>query len=259
MVFITSSMSGCIFDSKKDFTDENSISNDCSQVNQSGVVLTFDDRKNLETWNASREMFKKYNVKATFFVDRWHTLNDSDINILRALTLEGHEIGFHTQNHADYFKYLENNSSAIAYYDHEILPGLEIMSQFGFYPTSFAYPNGHRDAEIDELLFSKFSVLRGTRSNANNSNHWMSSCLKYDVFRSYHLPHSDLNVGEYEDRNKTIQSKLEIMRTDESALLLLNGHGIAGGGYPVSNDYLSDLFKQLNQENIPTFLISELI
>ncbi len=252
------SLFGCISDVEEIQFEVPFSDDDCVKIKQSGVVISFDDRKNIDAWNQSRELFQKYNIKATFFVDKWHTLNESEISILSNLSFDGHEIGYHTGNHSDYFKYLENNLSARDYYELEVLPGIETMKNYGFHPTSFAYPNGHRDNDIDALLFANFSSLRGTRTNVNGSNHWMTDCANFDVYRSYHFPHSDLNESDYQIRNITIQSNLEKIKNNGTSIFVINGHGIVSGGFPVSDQYLTDFFKYLNEEKIPTLLFSEL-
>ena len=52
-------------------------------------------------------------VKATFFVDRWNKLDSWEIEILNNLSKDGHEIGFHSRSHGDYFEFLEQNNIVV--------------------------------------------------------------------------------------------------------------------------------------------------
>ena len=85
-----------------DEIDEESTSDDeCTNPTERGVVLSFDDRKNIQSWNESREYLNSRGVKATFFVDNWGTIEDWELEILRNLSSDGHEIGFHSTSHGD--------------------------------------------------------------------------------------------------------------------------------------------------------------
>jgi peptidoglycan/xylan/chitin deacetylase (PgdA/CDA1 family) len=220
----------------------------CNYPTERGVVLSFDDRKNIQSWNESREFFDSRGVKATFFVDNWDTIEDWELEILRNLSSDGHEIGFHSTSHGDYYDFLEQNLTADDYFESEIIAGLELMESYGFFPTSFAYPRGHRDTEIDELILNEFSVLRGTRSNVNGSESWMAECKDLSVFRSFSLTDEDTKWIPH-SFNESEESKISI---------LLNGHGIGGGGYPISYDELEYLINEIERFDLSFLLMSEL-
>ena len=47
----------------------------------------------------------------------------------------------------------------MAYYEHEILNGTQLMEEAGYESESFAYPMGSRDVVIDALILQNYSVL----------------------------------------------------------------------------------------------------
>ena len=116
LVVFCITLPGCII---TDDTEEVSRSDDTPEISEClnpakrGIVLSFDDSINIESWNESRPTFERYNATATFFVDRWDDLTTEEIEILTILEEEGHEIGFHGTNHRDYFQFTsgEKNES----------------------------------------------------------------------------------------------------------------------------------------------------
>lgn len=228
--------------------NSSSGANECTNPTERGVILSFDDRKNIQSWNESREYLNSRGVKATFFVDNWGTIEDWELEILRNLSSDGHEIGFHSTSHGDYNDFLDQNLTADDYFEIEILPGLESMESNGFFPTSFAYPRGHRDVEIDRLILSEFSLLRGTRTNVNGSESWMAQCKDLSVFRSFSLFDEDKHWISHAF-NESVESQMSI---------LLYGHGIDGGGYPISIDDFDKLVDEIERLELPYLLISDL-
>jgi hypothetical protein len=211
-------------------------------------VLSFDDRKNIESWGNSRELLNSRGVKATFFVDNWGTINDWELEILNNLSSDGHEIGYHSTSHGDYYDFLEQNLTAENYFQMEIIEGLELMESYGYLPTSFAYPRGHRNTDIDELALTEFSVLRGTRTNINGSESWMAECKDLSVFRSFSLTSNETHWIPYAF-NKSQESAISI---------LLNGHGIGEGGYAISMDAMENLITEIEKFELPYLLMSDL-
>ena len=228
---------------------------ECTNPAEKGVILSFDDRKNIHSWNESREYFNTRGVKATFFVDNWGTITDWEIEILRNLSLDGHEIGFHSTSHADYYDYLEQNLTAEDYLEVEILPGLESMKKRGFHPTSFAYPMGHRDVDLDKLILDHFSVIRGTRSNTDGSESWMLKCEDLRVYRSFPLVVEGDSQERLEDKEYWTKFALNEVQNN-SLTLIFNGHGVEGGGFSTSIESLDKLIDEIERLELPYLLIS---
>ncbi len=137
-----------------------------SSINQyeeeidSGVIFSFDDYS-VESWCRADSIFITQGWRATFCITKFHNISQTDKNKLLQLQSEGHEIAFHGTHHirAAYFL---NKHTPQEYLDYEILPDLNLMKDYGFDITSFAYPGGVRDNISDSILWNYFDVLRGT-------------------------------------------------------------------------------------------------
>lgn len=128
--------------------------------NNAGVVLTFDDR-NIDDWYSARTIFKRYGVKSTFCIFHFDKLTDDEINKLKILKEEGHEIACHGLNHLNATEFCKSNTIK-EYIETEIVPAINIMEEKGFKPRSFAYPHGANTIKIDAELLNYFKVLRDT-------------------------------------------------------------------------------------------------
>ena len=61
------------------------------------LFLTFDDWGTEQSLNELLYVLEKHNVKATFFITTQHV--DSNPNLLRAIAVQGHQVGSHTNGH----------------------------------------------------------------------------------------------------------------------------------------------------------------
>ncbi|MFE3869384.1 polysaccharide deacetylase family protein [Flavobacterium sp. LS2P90] len=125
-----------------------------------GVVISFDDTSINEWFNADK-ILRKYSWKATFCVSKINTLNRSEIKELLQLQKKGHEIADHGFHHFNAPKFVSKNG-VDAYIKQEINPMLALMHFYNFKITSFAYPFGFRNANIDKAPLKKFKIIRGT-------------------------------------------------------------------------------------------------
>jgi peptidoglycan/xylan/chitin deacetylase (PgdA/CDA1 family) len=128
------------------------------RTDSGGVAFTFDDRY-VDQWFQHRDLFNKYNVKATFFITQPMKLDDDMIAKLKILQADGHEIACHGFNHTDATTY---ENAAQQYIEKEILPAIEMLRELGFSVQSFAYPYGKFFPELDALLLSYFQYVRKT-------------------------------------------------------------------------------------------------
>jgi peptidoglycan/xylan/chitin deacetylase (PgdA/CDA1 family) len=127
-----------------------------------GVALTFDDIF-IDDWFAARDLFKKYDAHVTFFVSEFANRNESQINKLKQLQSDGHEIAFHGTQHRNAADYLKNHS-VNEYINDEIIPGVNMMRKQGLNPVDFSYPYGVRNDSLTEPLKSYFLHTRGIHS-----------------------------------------------------------------------------------------------
>ncbi len=241
LIIIATSFSGCIGETS------NILENNCIQKAKKGIALSFDDSNNINYWDLNREYFIENNLTATFFIDHFSTLSENEKNILYNLQNEGHEIGLHTANHSDYFIY---EGSSQSYYEEEVLSSKLLMEEFGYNIESFAYPHGHRNVEIDNLLLQEISVLRGTRANENNSQPWLTDCEDGGVFRA-------ISVSDSQNNIEKIIENLTIVSTSEMTILLYS-HGINSTGDGISFTNLTLIVDEALRLNIPWLKMSDL-
>ena len=134
----------------------------CGPVSQppaAGIALSFDDRF-VQEWAKLRPLFKKYDARATFYVTQFDSLKPEEIEILRQLQADGHEIGAHGATHARSIDYVWQHSMN-DYFKNEIEAELEPMKKAGLKVSTFAHPGGQQIWFIDQkLLKNYFCLLR---------------------------------------------------------------------------------------------------
>lgn len=124
----------------------------------SGICISFDDRT-VDEWFELRELYNRYNARLTFFVTRFDSLTPAQVEKLRILQSDGHEIGFHGALHVISEHYIQEHSME-EYLRNEIMNGIDMMNQKGFYPTSFSYPYSAKYTGTDEELLKYFYIVR---------------------------------------------------------------------------------------------------
>ena len=112
-------------------------------------VLTLDDQKHLESWWNNREIFSQHDISITLFIDRTSQLNDTEWTWIESFHADGHEIGMHGSNHSSVIDFIGEGKDIQAYMEQEIDSEITNFNEHGIFPTSFAYPHGHRSYETD--------------------------------------------------------------------------------------------------------------
>jgi parallel beta-helix repeat protein len=125
---------------------------------KAGLALTFDDSC-VDDWYSIRGLLNQYGVKATFFIDNPDLLTADQINKLKVLQSDGHEIGCHGWRHLDPLAYTATHS-VTSYINVEILPAVSLMQSWGINPVSFAYPYGEPSTLLNSPLLEYFGHLR---------------------------------------------------------------------------------------------------
>ncbi|MGE5350974.1 MAG: polysaccharide deacetylase family protein [Ignavibacteriales bacterium] len=123
------------------------------------IVIGFDDNY-IDEWYKIKDTLKYYGVKCTFFVSGFSSLNRREVEELKTLQMEGHEIACHSKTHADAERYV-NKYGIDKYIADEIIPEIKAMNRSGIHPVSFAYPNGSRNMKLDRALQDHFKIIRG--------------------------------------------------------------------------------------------------
>jgi len=91
-------------------------------------------------------------------------LDSSQIDKLKILASEGHEIACHGYQHKNVLEYQSED-----YINQEIIPALQKMREIGFEPAAFAYPFGASTAEMDSLLLNYFKTIRKATYNISDT------------------------------------------------------------------------------------------
>ncbi len=130
-----------------------------------GIIFTFDDQF-IDNWFKHQDLFKEYDIKATFFITRPHQLDSSEIRKLRLLDEAGHEIACHGLNHKNPMNYVD---SPAVYLQKEIIPAIEILEELNFAQQSFAYPFGRSFPELDSLLLNHVDYIRKATWNKKDT------------------------------------------------------------------------------------------
>lgn len=185
--------------------------------------LTFDDDV-VESWYENKALFDKYNVKVTFFVTRPHKLSETQVNMLRQLQAEGHEIACHTLNHIDALAFI-NKYGIEKYLYQEVDSCKAILLSQGFDIQSFAYPFGSSNETLIDSLKTRFTFQRGAIYNQTDFFHRQKRSLnKWDnIFISAkNTAYSDgMGIDKnYENTFKRIQPGIDRCKKNAEVLVL---------------------------------------
>jgi peptidoglycan-N-acetylglucosamine deacetylase len=123
-----------------------------------GICLSFDDRS-IHEWFQLRDLLNRHHAKVTFFITQFDSLDVDEIEKLKILHEDGHEIGSHGALHVVAEDYITNNSYQ-AYLENEIERNNTVLRQNGFEPDAFAYPYSASFRFTDRLLLKQFQSLR---------------------------------------------------------------------------------------------------
>lgn len=129
-----------------------------------GIALSFDDTE-IDAWFEFRDVFARYDARATFFVTRYYEWSDEARAKLHVLFDEGHSIEAHGVNHINVCLYSEmhdlDEHDLDAYIAEEVMPSVEVLRADGFTPHAFAFPGGIEGNAIVEALEPHIEITRG--------------------------------------------------------------------------------------------------
>ncbi|MDB5231779.1 MAG: polysaccharide deacetylase family protein [Chitinophagaceae bacterium] len=217
---------------------------------QGSVAITFDDHF-VDNWYKYLPLLDSFNAKATFFVDAYSKLTDAQKNKLKIIQQHGHEIAYHTVNHYDLLKYLGKHSMQ-ELIGKEINPGLEAMHKDGFYPTTFAYPFGSHNYQLDIELTKMFKSVRAL----NGSSNYAKSLVRADC-NKYLFGLGMDNSSNHPD--KLYYRMLDGVKNTSSCLVLV-GHMIGENNskFQVPSDRLRSILQKARELNLKFYTISEI-
>lgn len=211
----------------------------CSPKEPRGaVVFTFDD-SSVEEWAACRKLFDRYGVKGTFFVTRPDLLTVQQLDLLRTLQDDGHEIACHGMNHKSLKPYAD---SLDVYLKKEVLAAKNFLEQNGFTITSFAYPFGDFTPSSDSLLSPHFTRIRKAiynyRDTLLSAYDEIFACPQTQIVNAMGI---DCN---YRISLESLESGIRRAKKNDEVLFLY-AHSINNSGeeYSISPDYLEKVFR----------------
>lgn len=134
-------------------------------LDQGEIALTFDDAS-VENWHHYLPLLDSLNIKATFYVSHYHTLNKQQKAWLKEIEARGHEIAYHTANHLDMSKEAAKAGMA-SLEEREVKSDLTLMRADGYVITDFAYPFGSHTSQLDNCLLRSFKSVRALSNKQN--------------------------------------------------------------------------------------------
>jgi peptidoglycan/xylan/chitin deacetylase (PgdA/CDA1 family) len=218
-----------------------------------GVVLSFDDEY-INDWFATNQKLKRYSWQASFCVSKINTLNVLEINKLRELQKEGHEIAGHSYNHYNAVNFISERTIQ-EYLDDEINPMMDLMSFYGFRITSFVYPFGSRNKILDAALLNKFKIIRGRAFCETNP---IKQGCYYDNKR---LVYSFSIDDTHNHFDIPYLYKLLDFAKKNNKILILNSHKTVknvSGDYQTKDKTLEVICKYIKKNNMKFYSLSDL-
>jgi len=244
-------------------SDKNQDQVELSIYEQGGFALSFDDDY-VENWYATSELLEKYGSKVTFFVSGFSNLNLQQISLLNELKGKGHEIASHSLNHIDALEYLDS-SSLSAYINSEIIPDINSMKSHGFNPSTFSYPFGFNNAELDSALLNEFSLLRDvTEYQRHFYSMFFTSPEEIDeIFISNQESKVLKGLGVDQNYKISIEDIDKIFKraSDYNEIVILYCHNPVDkiyNDFQIQIDYLESLLKLADKHNLKSYRFVDL-
>ncbi len=227
-------------------------------VPNGGIALSFDDNY-VDSWYAARDMFNKYNAKVTFFVSYFHYLSEIQLDKLRILESDGHEIGCHSRSHLDMNGILTDGgygpvSELERYISQEIDRAIDSMTAEGFYPLSFAVPFCSRNQPYEDAIMQKFNFVRNCVGIGNRDITEIQSI--------YYTCQDQINGLTFVDSFSMTSSMSTITAAIEYAaatnsVVLMSAHAI-GNNTDLSMDNLEMILKMAKEKGLRFYTVNEL-
>lgn len=225
----------------------------CScQQKKAGILFTFDD-SHIDEWYAQRPLFQKYNIHATFFIARPHLLDSSQINKLKILASDGHEIACHGYRHKNAINFQPKE-----YLNQEIIPALQKMNEIGFETTSFAYPFGKSTAELDSILLGYFKTIRKATYNIQDTtiDQYPEIYAHSNNYRIVDAMGIDYN---YAISPENFETGIErAVKNKEMLIVYAHLIDISNEDYTIHPEYLENLFLMCQKYHIKSMTMSEM-
>lgn len=133
---------------------------DPDRQHRGGIAFAFDD-DSVDEWYAMRDLLLAHHARVTFFVSGWASLGEPQRAELAQLVRDGHRLEPHGAQHANAVDYTRDHGVA-AYVADDVVPSIEALRAAGYHPTTFAYPHGAHDPDIDAAVLEHVDRVRTT-------------------------------------------------------------------------------------------------
>jgi peptidoglycan-N-acetylglucosamine deacetylase len=239
----------------------NKILGDKNDARGGGFVLTFDDSF-VPEWYGIHNVLESYDAKATFFITRFYNLTSEEINLLRDLEKRGNEVGSHSYSHISALEYLKTHS-AKEYIESEIIPSLRELRNHGFTVSSFAYPFGDNNDELDTEVMKYISMIRDL-TEIQRTKRTIPVIDIDEIF--YKCDGAHIIYGLDIDKNfdiplNEIDESFKRAR-DNSEIIIFYAHKPvekAENAYEIEISYLDSLLQKAQSYGLKSYTVSELL
>lgn len=208
--------------------------------NQSGILLSFDDY-NEKNWEDHFDLFDKYNVKVTFFINAGEPTDFCTKAISR-----GHEIGYHTKGHARLTEVSDEE-----FIEQAIAP-IAVFKEKGIELTSFAYPYGAYTEETNEKLLQHYKITRGAYF------YHLHQKITYQKGFVESKPIDNVYYETDELFEEDITNMLTEVKENKRTIVSMYSHSIDGGDWCVTEDRLEFIFKKAQELGLKFYIYKDL-
>lgn len=215
-----------------------------------GICISFDDYS-VDEWFSLRALFLRYNARVTFFVTKFDTLSAEQVQKLRVLQSDGHEIAFHGAKHLLSEHYIKAHSMD-EYLQEEVIKGIRIMADSGFRTTSFAYPYSAKYWFTDHQLLNYFYVLRSSLPLKEEPDMMDAVFYKFDGGRL--IDALCIDKGNGWTTEKLARAMLRAKQRNEA--LILFGHQ---PGLTFDVAFLEEILKKAQQHELTFLRVTDLV
>jgi peptidoglycan/xylan/chitin deacetylase (PgdA/CDA1 family) len=244
----------------------------CQQKNKisekAGIAISFDDHF-IDEWYTLRPLFQKYDAKVTFFITCSDSLKKDEIAKLKQLQADGHEIGFHGTIHGKSTELITHGAEK--YIETELAPGIKLMAEAGFNPTSYAHPGGNHNAQVDSVLLANgFKILRDVAISrrvfrgiplytlAPRIMNWIYYKFDQESIVDALLIDQDSEITESE-----IKDAITKARESNTALMVFGHEPLytkpVNGEYGFSVSFLETILKEAKRQNLKFYTMTGLV
>lgn len=221
------------------------------QMQQSGIAITFDDDR-VDNWYQYLSLLDSFHVKATFYICKYNRFTAEQKQKLAIIQRKGHEIAFHSTNHYNMPDYVYKYKHTIdELMQNEVIEGLKMMNNDGFYPVTFAYPYGAHNPVIDKMMMRYFKSVRAL----NGTNDFAKSLVPTQ--NNYLL----YGLGIDKSSKRTDETVMQVIKSasDGNNCAVFVAHDInTAQKFSVTKERLLKIFTYVKELGLKYYTVSEI-